>query len=74
MTAKTNNQVLYHIEDLQKDYDGRTVLQIESLSIHRNEIIAIIGPSGSGKSTLLRVLNFLEPPTHGKLYFDGTAI
>ena len=74
MTAETNNQVLYHIEDLQKDYRGHTVLQIESLSIHRNEIIAIIGPSGSGKSTLLRVLNFLEPPTHGKLYFDGTAI
>jgi len=74
MTVETNNQVLYHIEDLQKDYDGRTVLQIESLSIHRSEIIAIIGPSGSGKSTLLRVLNFLESPTHGKLYFDGTAI
>lgn len=74
MTAETNNQALYHIEDLQKDYDGRTVLQIESLSIHRSEVIAILGPSGSGKSTLLRILNFLEPPTHGKLYFDGTVI
>ena len=59
MIAETNNQALYHIKDLQKDYDGRTVLQIESLSIHRSEIIAILGPSGSGKSTLLRILNFL---------------
>jgi len=74
MTTKTNNQALYQIENLQKDYGERTVLQIESLSIHRSEIIAILGPSGSGKSTLLRILNFLETPTHGKLYFDGTAV
>ena len=44
------------------------------MSIHRGEIIAILGPSGSGKSTLLRLLNFLEQPTKGKIYFDGTLV
>ncbi len=74
MTAENNKHPLYHIENLQKQYDTRTVLKIDSLSIHRGEIIAILGPSGSGKSTLLRLLNFLEQPTKGKIYFDGTLV
>ena len=74
MIAKNKEHSLYHIENLQKQYDTRTVLKIDSLSIHRGEIIAIIGPSGAGKSTLLRLLNFLEQPTEGKIYFDGTLV
>jgi len=74
MIAKNKEHSLYHIENLQKQYDTRTVLKIDSLSIHRGEIMAILGPSGSGKSTLLRLLNFLEQPTKGKLYFDGTLV
>ena len=68
MIAKNKKHSLYHIENLQKQYDTRTVLKIDSLSIHRGEIIAILGPSGSGKSTLLRLLNFLEQPTNCLLY------
>ena len=74
MIAKNKKHSLYHIKNLQKQYDTRTVLKIDSLSIHRGEIIAILGPSGSGKSTLLRLLNFLEQPTKGKIYFDGTLV
>ena len=74
MTAENNKHPLYHIENLQKQYDRRTILKIDTLSIHRGEIIAILGPSGSGKSTLLRLLNFLEQPTNGKLYFNGMLV
>jgi tungstate transport system ATP-binding protein len=45
------------------------VLQIESLKIQRGEVFALVGPSGAGKSTLLRLLNFLEPPTNGRIRF-----
>ena len=31
-----------------------------------------MGPSGSGKSTLLNILGTLEPPTSGRVTFEGT--
>ncbi len=66
-----NNPVHYHLEGLQKDYQGRRVLAVDALDIRRGEILALVGPSGAGKSTLLRLLNFLEPPSAGWMEFDG---
>ncbi|MEM7127043.1 MAG: ATP-binding cassette domain-containing protein [Chloroflexota bacterium] len=64
---------IFRLENIQKRYQTRTVLQIEALSIQRGEILAVIGPSGSGKSTLLRLLNFLEAPTQGTIRFENES-
>jgi putative ABC transport system ATP-binding protein len=45
-----------------------------SLSIHRNEYLAIMGPSGSGKSTLMNMLGCLDTPTAGKYEFNGQDV
>lgn len=42
-----------------------------SLTITRNQLVAIMGPSGSGKSTLLHILGGIEPPTTGEIWIDG---
>ena len=63
------NDFIYRLQNVTKVYEGRCVLEVENLSIHRGEIFAVVGPSGAGKSTLLRLLNFLEPPTHGRIHF-----
>ena len=63
------NDLIYHLQNVTKVYEGRCVLEVENLSIHRGEIFAVVGPSGAGKSTLLRLLNFLEPPTQGRIRF-----
>lgn len=65
---------LYVLEQAQQRYDGRLVLNIGQLTIARGEILALVGPSGAGKSTLLRLLNFLEPPSSGKITFNGNLI
>ncbi len=45
-----------------------------TLSIHRNEYLAIMGPSGSGKSTLMNMLGCLDTPTSGRYEFNGQNV
>jgi tungstate transport system ATP-binding protein len=59
----------YSIEGISKAYAGREVLRIDQLDIERGKILALVGPSGAGKSTLLRILNFLEPPSVGRVRY-----
>ncbi len=61
---------LYDLQNVSQRYNQREVLHIESLKIHRGEILAFVGPSGAGKSTLLRLLAMLEAPTKGQLSLD----
>lgn len=60
---------LYVLENVVQQYQNRQVLRIEHLEIFKGEILTLVGPSGAGKSTLLRLLNFLEPPRHGRILF-----
>lgn len=62
---------IFSISDLRKDYNGRTVLNINELNIQTGQITTIIGPSGSGKSTLINLMNGVEFPTKGSIVFDG---
>jgi putative ABC transport system ATP-binding protein len=42
-----------------------------SIDVHCCDVIAIVGPSGAGKSSFLRLLNRLDEPTEGTVYFEG---
>jgi putative ABC transport system ATP-binding protein len=41
-----------------------------SLSVHRGELLGLVGASGSGKSSLLRLLNRLDEPTSGTVFLE----
>ncbi len=67
---------LLEVVDVSRTYDDGRVeaLANVSLTIHRNEYLAIMGPSGSGKSTLLNLLGTLDQPTSGQVLFEGQPL
>ena len=66
------------IGDLKKFYQlgGTQVKALNgvSLTICRNEYVAIMGPSGSGKSTLMNILGCLDTPSGGTYVLNGTDV
>ena len=68
--------VLIQVENLSKHFAKGDIQALDGVttSVHRGEVVVVIGPSGSGKSTFLRCLNLLEMPTSGKITFNGTDI
>ena len=69
-----DNNVLFEIKNLCKDFGDLHVLDNISTTISKGEVVVIVGPSGSGKSTFLRSLNLLERPTGGTILFEGMDI
>jgi tungstate transport system ATP-binding protein len=65
---------LIKVTNLGKDYEGQSVLKNINLEIESGEVFALIGPTGAGKTTLIRLLNLLETPTSGQVYFDGVDV
>lgn len=63
------SQPILEIKHLKKSYGQNEVLKDISLTVHKGEVISIIGSSGSGKSTLLRSINLLETPTEGQILY-----
>ena len=65
---------MIRLEKVNKFFGDLHVLKDVSLEVAEGEKLVIIGPSGSGKSTTVRCMNFLEEPTSGKVYINGTEL
>jgi len=65
---------MIRIEHLRKEYPTITPLKDVNVTIHKGDVISIIGPSGTGKSTLIRCINMLETPTSGNIWVGEELI
>ncbi len=72
------NDKVIEIQDIVKNYQIGSVivraLRSVTLTIERNEYVAIMGPSGSGKSTMLNLLGCLDTPTSGRYFLNGIDV
>lgn len=66
------NDIFIEVNNLNFIYpDGTHALKDINLTIHKGELIALIGQNGSGKTTLSKCLNGLYKPTSGDVIVDG---
>ena len=65
---------MIEIQHLSKSFGDHEVLKDIDFTVHKGEVVCIIGSSGSGKSTLLRCVNLLEKPSGGMIFYKGENI
>ena len=69
---------LIEIKHLKKTYvigeETIHALKDVSLSIYKNEYVALMGPSGSGKSTLMNMLGCLDSPSEGEYVLNNLSV
>jgi putative ABC transport system ATP-binding protein len=75
-TSRAGEPVL-ELDNVTKVYPAESpvfALDSASFTIHRGDLVAIVGPSGSGKSTLLQVMGTLDRPTTGTVRVVGEDV
>lgn len=71
----TQSEPIITIDGLVKTFKNHVhALNGVNLTIHKGEVVSIIGPSGSGKSTLLRCMNLMEVPSSGSVTFENHVL
>ena len=68
------SEAVLEAEDIHKSYGALEVLKGVSLTLGRGETKVVMGSSGTGKSTLLRCINYLDPPSSGRVVLEGTEV
>ncbi|MDF2564985.1 MAG: glnQ1 [Massilibacillus sp.] len=73
-TLQINEKPILEVKHLVKYFGEREILKDIDFSIHKGDVVSIIGASGSGKSTMLRCINMLEVPTSGQIIYMDKSI
>ena len=63
-----------HTEHIAKRFGAVTALRDISMSLHKGEILGLVGDNGAGKSTLIKILTGFQPPSSGEIYINGEEV
>jgi lipopolysaccharide export system ATP-binding protein len=70
----TDGQAGLQIRSLRKSYKKRPVIRDVSMTLHRGEVVALLGPNGSGKTTCFYSIAGLVMPEGGQVLIDGKDV
>lgn len=69
--APANPQLRLNDVSLLSKIGSQPILQEISVEVRKGDRIALVGISGAGKTSLLRLLNRLNSPSTGEIFFEG---
>jgi subfamily B ATP-binding cassette protein MsbA len=73
-TVKTRFENRIELRDVSFAYGENRALDRVSLTIEKDEVVALVGPSGAGKSTLTDLMLRLYDPAEGAVLIDGVDV
>ena len=65
---------MLRLDGVVKKFGDRRAVDGISLVVPKGQLVGVIGQSGSGKSTLLRMINRLNDPSAGRIFFEGAEV
>jgi ABC-2 type transport system ATP-binding protein len=65
---------MIQVTNLQKSYNGTTVLDIPELTIAKGEVLGLVGNNGAGKTTFFSLVLDLIRVSKGKVFIDEIAV
>jgi len=67
-------KIILEVENLQKSYDGKKVVNGISFNVEKGEIFGILGPNGAGKTTTLEMIETLREIDGGTATIAGIDV
>lgn len=74
MTQQISTEPIIELRHVDKRYGDLHVLKDINLTVHKGEVLVVVGPSGSGKSTMCRTINRLETIDSGEILIEGEPL
>lgn len=65
------DEVILKIEGITKMFPGVKALDHVQMTLHKGEVLALVGENGAGKSTLMKTVLGEYKPNEGRMYFKG---
>jgi ABC-type sugar transport system ATPase subunit len=62
------------LQRVSKHFGGVVALKDAAITVHRGEIVAVVGDNGAGKSTMMKIVAGMYAPTEGELFLDGKPV
>lgn len=69
-----NMECIIELNNVDKKFDNKTVVDNLNLKINKGEIFGFLGPNGAGKSTTINMIVGILNPTSGEILIEGKKI
>lgn len=66
-----NSEVVLEVKNLRKEFGGTVAVEDLSLTLHKGEILGLLGVNGAGKTTAMNMILGLTAPTSGSIHAFG---
>ncbi|MBI4772560.1 MAG: ATP-binding cassette domain-containing protein [Deltaproteobacteria bacterium] len=69
------NTAMFRLESVSLAFrPGRFLFRNVTLEVACGDVALLQGPSGCGKSSFLKLLNRIQEPSEGKIFFEGRSV